>query len=62
MKNLFKNIWNAPASTIAAGICASIAVITANGKSLPEWGMITLLAVAAFLSLFSGKNTLFPPQ
>ncbi len=56
MKSLFKNIIGAPASTFAAAIIAALGVFIASGIELPEIAIVILMAVAAFLSLFSGPN------
>lgn len=55
MRNLFRNIWEAPGSTIAGAIAASIGVITASGAEVPGWVVIGLSAVSAFLAVFSGN-------
>lgn len=56
MKNLIKNIWQAPAATIAGGITASIGVVIAADIELSKVAMITMLSLSAFLSVFSGPN------
>lgn len=56
MKNLFKNIWQAPASTIAGGMVAAIAVITATDIEVPKYVILALSSVSAFLAVFDGPN------
>lgn len=56
MKNLFTNIWKAPASTIAAGLVAAIGVIIAADLDVDNTVIIGLSALGAFLGLFSGPN------
>lgn len=56
MKNLFKNIWDAPASTIAGGLVAAIGVAVAADVELPKVAVVSLSAVSAFLAVFDGPN------
>ncbi len=56
MKNLIKNIWNAPASTIAGALVASIGVIVVTDLNVPTWAIIALTATSAFLAVFSGSK------
>ena len=56
MKNLLKNIWDAPAATFASGLSASIGVIIVADIEVSPWVIISLSATSAFLALFSGPN------
>lgn len=56
MKNLLKNIWDAPSSTIAGGLVAFIGVITATDIEVSKGLIVTLSAVSAFLAVFGGPN------
>jgi hypothetical protein len=56
MKNLFKNIWDAPASTIAGGVVAGIGIVTVSDIELNPYFILCLSAVAAFLAVFDGPN------
>lgn len=56
MKNLFKNIWQAPASTVAAALVAAIGVATAADIELSKELIVGLSALSAFLAVFSGPN------
>ena len=57
MKNLFKNLWEAPSSTLAAGIIAALGIITTQTEmDLPGWAILTASALAAFLAAFDGPN------
>lgn len=56
MKNLFRNIWEAPGSTISGGIIAAIGALLATDADVPKNLMITLICISAFLSIFSGPN------
>ena len=56
MKALLKNIIQAPASTFAGAIIAALGVFIASEIPMPMIVMVSLMAVAAFLSIFSGPN------
>lgn len=56
MKNLFKNIWAAPAATMAAALVAAIGVITAADIEVSKGVIVGLSAVSALLATFSGPN------
>lgn len=56
MKNLFRNIWEAPASTIAGGLVAAIGVSVASDIELPKMVILALSATSAFLAVFDGPN------
>lgn len=56
MKNLLRNIWDAPGATIAGGIIAALGVLTVTDVELPEGVTLSLMALAAFLGVFSGPN------
>lgn len=56
MKNLIKNLWAAPASTIVAALVAGIGVITASDLEVSKSVIASLSAVAAVLAAFSGPN------
>lgn len=56
MINLIKNIWTAPASTIAAAIMLAIAVVVGADLDWPKEAIVGLSALSAFLSAFSGPN------
>jgi len=57
MKNLLKNLWEAPASTLAAGIIASLGIVTTQTElDLPGWVILAASALAAFLAAFDGPN------
>ena len=57
MKNLFKNIWTAPSSTVAGALVASIGVITASDLTVDKSVIVALAAVSAFLAIFGGPNS-----
>jgi len=57
MKNLFRNIWDAPSSTVAGALVASIGVITASDISVDKGVIVALAAASAFLAIFGGPNT-----
>jgi hypothetical protein len=59
MKNLLKNIWEAPSSTISVALTASIGVIIAADIQAPPWVFVSLAASSAFLGIFGGPNTKF---
>jgi hypothetical protein len=59
MKNLIKNIWEAPSSTISVALTAAIGVIIAGDIDAPPWVFVALAASAAFLGIFGGPNTKF---
>lgn len=54
MKNLLRNIWEAPASTSAAAIMAGLGVYTVSDLSMPQWLLVTLMAISSALALFAG--------
>ena len=56
MKNLLKNIWEAPASTLAGGIIGALGVVTVADVEMPAWAKVGLMALAAFLAVFDGPN------
>jgi phosphate/sulfate permease len=56
MKNLFKNIWEAPASTAAAAITAALGVFIFADIGMPKESLTVLAALSAGLSLFAGPN------
>lgn len=57
MKNLLKNIWMAPSSTVAGALVASIGVITASDLTVDKSVIVALAAVSAFLAIFGGPNS-----
>jgi hypothetical protein len=57
MKNLFKNIWDAPAATAGSAFVAALGVIIVADIAAPKWLTLGLAAASAFLSLFSGPNS-----
>lgn len=56
MKNLAKNIWEAPAATSAAALVAAIGVITAADIEASKWLIVVLSSASALLATFSGPN------
>lgn len=56
MKNLFKNIWEAPAATISAALVATLTYAIAADIEWNKWILISLGGTSAFLSTFSGPN------
>lgn len=56
MKNLFKNIWEAPASSAASAITAALGVFIASDIGIPKWLLVVMAGVSASLALFSGPN------
>jgi hypothetical protein len=56
MKNLFKNIWQAPASTIAGGLVAAIGVAAASDAGWSKETIVTLSTISAFLAVFAGPK------
>lgn len=61
MKNLIKNIWQAPSSTIAGGLVAAIGIAIASDIEMPKSLIVALSAVSAFLAVFDGPNKGGPP-
>jgi hypothetical protein len=55
MKNLLANIWNAPASTSAGALMASLTYILAADVDMPKWALVSIGATAAALAVFSGS-------
>lgn len=56
MKALFKNIIDAPAATFGGAITAALGVFIASDLAMPKILLVTLMALSAFLSIFSGPN------
>lgn len=56
MKNLFRNIWDAKAATMAGALVASIGVITAADLEVSKGIIVGLSALSALLAVFSGPN------
>lgn len=56
MKELFRNIIDAPAATMAGAITAALAVVIGADLGLPTAVVVGLMSVSAFLSIFSGPN------
>lgn len=56
MKNLLKNIWEAPGASIAGALNAALAVVIASDLGIPIWALVSMSASAAFLGFLSGPN------
>ena len=56
MKNLIKNIWDAPAATAASAIVSALGVIIVTDVTMPKWLLLALAAASALLAAFSGPN------
>lgn len=56
MKNLLKNLWEAPAATMAGAINAAIAVVIAAELNVPDAWLIGIAAAGAFFGFISGPN------
>ena len=56
MKNLFKNLWQAPAATAASALVSGLGVVIATDTVLPKWALLSAAVAAAILSAFSGPS------
>lgn len=56
MKELFANIWNGKAGTVASALCAAVAVIVGSDLDWPKEVVVGLASLAAFLGLFAGPT------
>jgi hypothetical protein len=56
MKNLLKNIWNAPASTSAGALMAALTYVLAADVEMPKWALVSIGATSAALAVFSGSS------
>jgi hypothetical protein len=56
MKALLKNIWQAPAATMAAALVAGLTYIIGADIDLPKEAMVALGSLSAVLAAFSGPN------
>lgn len=56
MKELLANIWNGKAATLAGAICAAIGVAVGADLDWPEWVIVGLSSVGAFLGAIAGPT------
>lgn len=57
MKNLLRNVWDAPASTLASAIIGGLGAIIASDFEMPKWILLSMVAISAFLAAFDGPNS-----
>lgn len=56
MKNLLRNILDAPAATAASALVSGLAVVIATDMAMPKWVLLSAAILSAVLSAFSGPN------
>ena len=56
MKSLLKNIWDAPATTMAGALVAGLTYVQIEEVDLAPWVSVAIGATAALLAVFSGPN------
>lgn len=56
MKSLLKNIWDAPATTMAGALVAGLTYVQIAEVDLAPWVSVAIGATAALLAVFSGPN------
>lgn len=56
MKPLLRNIWEAPAATMAGALVAGLTFLQVAEVEMPTWATLTIGSLAAVLAVFSGPN------
>jgi hypothetical protein len=56
MKQLFKNLWEGPASSFAGAITLALSSLISSGFEMPPVAIAIVGALAAMLSFFAGPQ------